>query len=141
MSKLSQRFSRALAAGRAASKPQENAKRTNSAESNYYLLLTRGLSAVENKQAVLDIQGAGVPNQTVILVTDQRDIVLYQLPGCITEHLIDASEISYPDRGSSVQTYIRDRLGILLEKWQPRGLAALGDNAQKLLDSLSTKLP
>ncbi len=126
MSKLSKRFSEALTAGRVTQNGPALAPK------QYILAAVFDLDATAAANAVSSIQKS-IPNGTVlILVTDLRDIALFQLTNCITEFVPNLDQLKARFPGKSASTYVSNRMALLLQKWQPVQTIAIGPRANDL---------
>ncbi|MBL4806443.1 MAG: hypothetical protein JKY31_04050 [Rhodobacteraceae bacterium] len=134
MSKISERFAQAFAAGRAASADVQKSVKTPTT----VMALISGQSVSEVLDAVAKLKTA---SNRVILVTDKTDIELFQIDGCVTEYLPLGKLSTQGLSCGNPETYLKQRLVILVQKWTPKKVDAIGDIAKNLLDQWQSSEP
>lgn len=77
-----------------------------------------------------------VPNARAILITDQTDVALFQIPGLVTEFLPTGDwQTANPARN----LYVQRRLVLIFTKWAVTRCAGIGPEAEKLVALVSTQ--
>lgn len=77
-----------------------------------------------------------VPNARAILITDQTQVELFQIPGLVTEFLPTGGwQVADPAR----KLYVQRRLFVILTKWAVQRCAAIGPEAEKLIALVSAQ--
>ena len=138
MANLIQRFSSAMAAGRAATNPpnnmtQKQADRLNAKKYILGIVLGQTLEETTNAAATLT-KTANEIGASVILVTDQSDVSFYQVESCITEYLPSSEGLASTQGARAAETYLERRLHILFRKWEPVKTIPFGERSQVMFD-------
>lgn len=124
MAKFFQRLSNAIDAGRAASQTYNTitpAQPANIGRSQRYMMvMILGQSLVEASAIAETLRRtAREKNYRIVLVTDQTDIAIFQIDGCITEYLPPSAHLDGRAQKVDIDAYLDRRISILMDKWEP----------------------
>jgi hypothetical protein len=129
MSLLRKRLAAALEAGRATRQPTAPLPPPLKAR-RMLMALVQGRSFDEVQANLASLRKiAAEKDLGLVIVTDQTDIALFQIPGCITEYLASPDVFDRLSGAQDPQIYVARRLGILVRKWEPVQVAPFGDDA------------
>lgn len=132
MPALRNRLAAALEAGRATSRPPAPAAPPPLRARRMLMALVQGQDMAALQASLASLRKiAAEKDLGLVLVTDQCDTALFQLPGCVTEYLPDPGKLP-EDGAQDARAYVLRRLNILRRKWEPVQILPFGETAQAL---------
>jgi len=144
MAKIFQRVSEAVKAGRAASQQADVPAPTAAAGATkrYLLALILGQSLEEASATAASLRAAASEKHlSVVLVTDQPDIAIFQINGCITEYLPPLALLDGRAQKADIETYLARRFSILMDKWEPVQTLPFGEASESLYSYWQARSP
>lgn len=139
MAKLIQRFSTAMAAGRAAADTPlaVSTLGDNRPKTKKYILALILEQTIEEAMATAATlsKTATEIGASVVLVTDQTSISFYQIENCITEYLPPLEDLTKNRSRGAAETYLMQRFDIMFRKWEPAKTIPFGQRSQAIFES------
>jgi hypothetical protein len=132
---LTERFRRALDAGREAVAAADKQEKSLPAQSVAALVLGGGAGELAAARAWLSGQSKRMRARAV-LITNQSDVTLYQEPGIITEYLPTGASGQTPDPARML--YLQRRFLVITAKWSITHCATIGPEAERMFTVFAT---